>query len=88
MEMSVRIREKEYEGVANVGYNPTFNRDRLCVETHLLDFMKDIYNEPLEIRFVDRIRDEIKFSERSMLVDQMKKDVEQARVILKKNVKR
>ncbi|NIQ00024.1 MAG: bifunctional riboflavin kinase/FAD synthetase, partial [Nitrospinaceae bacterium] len=57
----VRHRDRGYDGVANVGFNPTFNRDRLSVEVHIFDFHERIYHEEVEVAFIERIRDEIAF---------------------------
>lgn len=77
---------QRYKSVTNVGRQPTFNRDELApvaVETHILDFDRDIYGETLEVRMVERLRDEKKFSGPQELVAQIKRDVEKAREILK-----
>jgi riboflavin kinase/FMN adenylyltransferase len=47
-----------------------------------MDFYQDIYNEEIEITFVERLRDEQKFSSLEALTDQIKKDVEKARKVL------
>jgi len=74
--------KKRYRGVLNIGYNPTFSDERLSIEVHLLDFSQDIYSKDLEIFFIERIRDEVKFSGPDALVAQIRRDVEQANVIL------
>jgi riboflavin kinase / FMN adenylyltransferase len=75
--------EKErYRGVLNIGYNPTFSDERLSIEIHLLDFNRNIYGRDLEILFVERIRDEVKFTGPDALVAQIRRDVEQAVAIL------
>ncbi|MBI4632426.1 MAG: bifunctional riboflavin kinase/FAD synthetase [Deltaproteobacteria bacterium] len=77
------VRGKRYPGVANIGINPTFDNGALSVEVHLLDFRENIYGEKLDILFIDRIRDEIKFPGPSELALQIAQDIEQAREILK-----
>jgi riboflavin kinase/FMN adenylyltransferase len=69
-------------GVVNVGFNPTFNRDDLIIETHLFDFHEEIYGGELEIFFVQRLRDEMSFSSVEELRGQIGVDVAQARRIL------
>jgi riboflavin kinase/FMN adenylyltransferase len=71
-----------YPGVANIGYSPTFDDQIFTVEAHILDFDKDIYGEKLRVNFVQRLRDEIKFSGIDQLVEQIRKDIADARVIL------
>jgi len=70
------------DGAVNIGYNPTFNRDDLIVEVHVLDYDKDIYGAEVEVYFVERLRDEISFGSIGQLKDQIKSDVEITRNIL------
>jgi riboflavin kinase/FMN adenylyltransferase len=72
-----------FRGVSNVGKNPTFGDAALRVETHLLDFHQDIYNAPLRIHFVHRLRDEQKFPGVDALKEQIGRDIIQARDILR-----
>jgi riboflavin kinase/FMN adenylyltransferase len=60
----------------NIGYNPTFNNQLLSVEAHVLDFDKNIYGEQVRFLFVDRLRDEKKFSGIEELKEQLQKDKE------------
>ncbi len=78
----VLLKGKRYRGAVNVGFNPTFNRDRLSVEVFIFDFDRKIYGEEIEVQFVDRIRSEIAFASADELVAQIRKDVETANVIL------
>lgn len=73
---------KKYNGVANIGYRPTFDDNVFAVEVHILDFNENIYGQKIRINFVQRIRDEIKFSNISELSDQIKKDIVKAHEIL------
>lgn len=50
-----------YEGVLNIGFNPTFGNEELSVEGHLFDFQGNIYGKKVTVFFVDRLRDEMKF---------------------------
>lgn len=78
---------QRYMSVTNVGRQPTFNVNAdapVVVETHILDFDKDIYGETLEVRMVERLRDEVRFSGIDELVAQIKKDIETAKGILKR----
>jgi len=80
----VEVGEEIYEGVANIGYNPTFGNNVLSVETHILDFSRDIYGEKIRVHFVDRIRDERRFSSVEELKTQILKDIDAGREILKR----
>ena len=71
-----------HHGVANIGYSPTFDDHIFTVEVHLLDFKEDLYDQPLRVNFIKRLRDEIKFENLRALSDQIRKDIENARQIL------
>lgn len=75
-------RNKPFKGVANIGYSPTFENHEFTVEVHIFDFNADIYGEKVQVNFIKRIRDEIKFSNIAELIDQIKKDIVAAREIL------
>ena len=74
--------KKSYDAVANIGFNPTFQRDRLSVEVHIFDFNQAIYGKEIEVEFISRIRSEIEFESKDDLVVQINKDIEQAKTIL------
>jgi len=68
----------------SVGHRPTFY-DRApgpLVEAHLLDFDGDLYGEPAQVSFVRRLRDEHRFERVDDLVEQMHRDVADARHVL------
>ena len=71
-----------FGAVANIGFNPTFHRDRLSVEVHIFDFNQVIYGKEVEVEFISRIRSEIEFKSKDELVVQIKKDIEEAKVLL------
>ncbi len=76
-----------FKSVTNVGRQPTFNKDSavpVAVETHLFDFERDIYGEVLEVRLVERLRDEIRFDGVESLVKQIRADIDIAKNILAK----
>jgi riboflavin kinase/FMN adenylyltransferase len=67
----------------NVGVRPTFETGRgLLVEAYLIDFDGDLYGETLRIAFARRLRGERRFESADALVDQMQRDVEDARRVL------
>ena len=80
--VTVDCMEKKYQGVANIGYSPTFDDGLFSVEVHILDFNENIYGQKIRVNFVQRIRDEIKFSDITELSDAIRKDIEKARKIL------
>lgn len=73
------LHDQCYQGVCNVGYRPTFRGRSLSIETHILDFAADIYNEFITVRFLTRIRPEQHFIGITELVAQIKKDEQFAR---------
>lgn len=78
----VFIDGQRYEGATNIGYSPTFRNGVFSVETHIMDFDRDIYGKIIQVRFIERLRDEKTFSGPEELAIQIHKDVERARKIL------
>lgn len=78
----VEIDGEIHQSVTNIGHNPTFGNDKLSIETHILDYDKDIYGWDIRVAFVQRLRDEKKFSGIAELVAQITHDVALARQIL------
>lgn len=74
---------RRYEGVANLGWNPTFQDQKFSTEIHILNFNQDIYGESLRVEFIQRLRDETTFRGPEELIAQIKKDIAQAEKILK-----
>lgn len=67
---------KKYKSVINVGNNPTFNADKITIESHILGFNGNIYDKIISVVFVRRLRGEIKFSGIDELVKQINYDKE------------
>jgi riboflavin kinase/FMN adenylyltransferase len=80
--VTVEVDGVTYDGVANIGYSPTFDDNLFTVEVHILDFDKNIYERPIRVNFVKRIRDERRFDSVSDLSERIKLDVAEARKIL------
>lgn len=78
----VRLGNEWHEGAASIGIRPTFGGGKRLVEIFILDFSRWIYGEELEVFFIERLRDELKFESIHALLEQMKLDVENARAIL------
>ena len=79
----VLIDKGTYDGVTNIGYNPTFDHGRLSVETHILDFKGDLLGSTIRIVFLARLRSERTFTSVRELAEQIGKDVLLAREIFK-----
>jgi riboflavin kinase/FMN adenylyltransferase len=80
--VQVLVKGKTYRGAANLGYNPTFADTEFSVEVFILDFHENIYDERITVRFVERLRDEKRFSGVEELKEQIHLDVQKARDIL------
>lgn len=78
----VKYDGKRYPAVANIGYSPTFDDHVFTVEAHILDFKKNIYGEKIMVNFVQRLRDEKKFAGIPDLIEQIDRDIADARKIL------
>lgn len=71
---------KIYNSITNIGNNPTFEgQKKLSIETFILDYNEDIYGEDIEVFFLKKIRGEKKFNGREELVEQIQKDIGNAR---------
>lgn len=81
---AVRVRSihGRFAGMANVGYRPTVAGKTLRFEVHLFGFVGDLYGEELEIEFIAKLRDEVKFEGLEALKAQLALDAEAARAVL------
>ncbi len=71
-----------WPAVVNIGVRPTIAANHLTVEAHLLDFDGDLYDQRLGLDFIARLRDEMAFPSLNALVEQIRRDIEQARRVL------
>ena len=76
---------EKHPAAVNIGINPTFTPDKETpnVEAHLLDFSRELYGDELELEFVQRLRDEMKFDGVEALLKQIHADISKTRDILK-----
>ena len=76
-----RVGTERFDSVTNVGNRPTFGTDSFSVETHLLNFhpIELSPESEVEICFLNRVRDEIKFPSVEALREQIARDVKKAR---------
>lgn len=74
--VKVRVSDKWYGGMMNIGVRPTFEGQKQTLEVHIFNFEKDIYGQTIQVRFIDRIRDEMKFNGVDELKDQLNRDKE------------
>ncbi len=76
-----RVGTERFDSVTNVGNRPTFGTDSFAIETHLLNFhpIELTPESEVEICFLDRVRDEVKFPSVEALREQIAHDVKKAR---------
>ena len=84
---SVRVKLKNIKnkisGIANLGFRPTFNQNKLLLEVNLFNFNRNLYNKKLGVEFIKFIRREKKFKSIKQLTNQIKKDIRIAKQSLK-----
>ena len=73
--VSVKVRGKFFNGIANIGDNPTFKVARRRLEVFIDDFSDDIYGEEIFVAFVSKIRDEEVFDSVDELKVQLAEDL-------------
>jgi len=76
-----RVAKEQFDSVTNVGNRPTFGNELFAIETHLLNFhpIELTPQTEVEICFLDRLRDEIRFPSVDALREQISRDVKKAR---------
>ena len=77
---AVKVKSNNFykNGIANVGYRPTFNGQKLLLETNIFGINKNLYNKVIGINFKKFIRPEKKFRNLKYLKKQIKLDIKQA----------
>ncbi len=86
--VSVELKGEIYQGLTNIGYNPTFKGKALSVETHILDLSADIVGEKIKINFLSRLRDQIPFASARELSEQISRDIHEARELFSRGKNR
>ena len=67
------------DGIANIGYRPTFNGQNLLLETNIFGISKNLYNKVIKVSFRKFIRKEKKFKNLEILKKQIQQDIKQAK---------
>jgi len=77
--------ENRLPSVTNIGIRPTFENisERPQIESHLLDFDKDLYGSSIRLEFVEYLRPEARFESIPALIEQMYVDIQRTREVLK-----
>ena len=78
---AVKVKTNNFikNGIANVGYRPTFNGQNLLLETNVFGINKNLYNKEINISFKKFIRPEKKFRNLKYLKKQIQLDIKQAK---------
>ena len=75
------------QAMMDIGTRPTFEGDHTSLEVNIFDYQGNLYGKTLQVRFVKRVRDELKFSNVAALTSQLSKDEIKIRQILAENNK-
>jgi len=80
-----RINGEWLPSVTNVGFSPTFKKDETIarIEAYILDFKQDVYGQFMEAAFVEFLRPEMHFNSLDELLEQIQRDIEKSREILR-----
>ena len=76
------VADHPWPAVASLGTRPTVDGKEFWLESFLFDFSGDLYGREIEVEFVARLRDELRFESLDALVEQMKRDAVEARACL------
>ncbi|MBF6560283.1 MAG: bifunctional riboflavin kinase/FAD synthetase [Candidatus Binataceae bacterium] len=71
-----------HASITNIGMRPTFAEPERTIEAHIFDFNRDIYDQPVRLELIERIRAERKFESAAALAAQITADLKRAREIL------
>ncbi|WP_426349343.1 bifunctional riboflavin kinase/FAD synthetase [Alloiococcus sp. CFN-8] len=72
----VEINNTFYKGISSVGFNPTIENKGFSIETHILDFNQEIYDQEISLYFIKKIRNEKKFNTLNDLIARLDIDRE------------
>ena len=78
---------KQFPSATNIGIRPTFGKGEKTVETHLLNYKGDLYGKEMRVEFVQKLRDEQRFSSPEELRTQIEKDIREVETLLVKDLK-
>lgn len=79
----IELESEKFWGVTNVGFRPTvIDKSDLTVETHILDFNRNVYGKQVKITFEKRLRPEFKLKNADELIKYIKRDIAEARKII------
>ena len=73
-------KKNKKRGIVNIGYKPTFGKNRLILEAHIFGLNKNLYDKRIKIMLIKFIRKEKKFKNIVHLKKQIKKDIRKAKL--------
>ncbi len=80
----VWIDKQKYIGITNVGTRPTVDNDKdITIETHILNYDKDLYGKTIKVELYYYLRDIKKFDNKKELLQQIEKDSLKAEQLFK-----
>lgn len=75
----VTVDDRTLRGVTNIGTRPTFGGGtELSIETHIVNFDGRLYDKPIALEFLDRLRDEVQFGSQAELSERIRQDIKEA----------
>lgn len=83
--VEIKIDNKKYYGLMNIGVKPTFEETERTIEVHIINFNKKIYNQRVVVNILQRMREEKYFSNLNLLKKQIEEDILVASKIIDKN---
>lgn len=75
------IAEQGFAAAIHIGPNPTFGEHAVKIEVHVIDRELELYNEPLEVEFLAKLRDVHTFASKDELIRQLRRDIDEVRQI-------
>lgn len=77
------IKNQPYNSVTNIGHRPTFyDNTKTHIESHLINFDKDVYGTKVRLDFYHYLREEKKFNSKNDLITQIKNDIKKAKQVI------
>jgi len=83
--VEIKIDNRKYYGLMNIGVKPTFRETERTIEVHIINFNKKIYNKKVVVNILQKIREEKYFNHPSLLKKQIEEDILTANKIIAKN---
>ena len=80
--VKVDVQNHCFDGMMNIGTNPTLGNNKQSIEVHIFEFDNLIYDQKIGVRFIHRMRDEVSFYNLESLKQQLEKDKQIAKDLL------